>query len=178
MMKFNVIFALLLVFGFSVSAQQKLTPVDTESKVKFDIKNFAINTNGQLSGLRGQIIFDKNKPANSSFDVTADVSTINTDNKKRDNHLRAEDFFDVARYPTIRIIGKPVLVKGNSYVLKGNLTMKNVTKPIEIPFTATAQARGFIFEGAFRINRLDYNVGGESATMADELNITLQVLAQ
>jgi polyisoprenoid-binding protein YceI len=173
-----VIFALLLLIGLSVSAQQKLTPVDAESKVKFVIKNFAINTNGQVSGLKGQIIFDKNKPANSSFDVTADVATINTDNARRDNHLRGEDFFDVARYPTIRITGKPVLVKGNSYILKGSLTMKNVTKPIEIPFTVVPQGSGFIFEGAFRINRLDYKVGGESATMADELNITLQVLAQ
>lgn len=178
MMKFNVIFSLLLIVGLSVCAQQKLTPVDAESKVKFVIKNFGINTDGQLSGLKGQIIFDKKKPANSSFDVTADISTINTDNKKRDNHLRAEDFFDATRYPDIRIIGKPVLVKGNSYILKGNLTIKNVTKPIEIPFTVTAKSRGFIFEGAFRINRLDFNVGGKSATMSDELNVNLQVLAQ
>jgi polyisoprenoid-binding protein YceI len=177
-MKFNVIFTGLLLICLSVCAQQKLVPVDAGSKVKFVIKNFAINTNGQVSGLKGQIIFDKNKPANSSFDVSADVSTINTDNTKRDNHLRSEDFFDVAHYPTMRITGKPVLVKGNEYILKGNLTIKNITKPIEIPFTAVPQATGFIFEGAFRINRLDYTVGRESATMADELNISLQVLAQ
>jgi polyisoprenoid-binding protein YceI len=177
-MKFNVIFSLLLMFGLSVCAQQKLTPVDAESKVKFVIKNFGINTNGQLSGLKGQIIFDKKKPANSSFDVTVDVSTINTDNTKRDNHLRAADFFDVTLYPTIRIVGKPVLVTGNSYILKGNLTMKNVTRPIEIPFTVTAQTLGFIFEGAFQINRLDFNVGGKSSTMSDELHVTLHVLAQ
>jgi polyisoprenoid-binding protein YceI len=177
-MKFNVIFTLILMIGISADAQQKLTPVDAESKVKFVIKNFAINTEGQLSGLKGQIIFDKKKPANSSFDVTVEVSTINTDNKKRDNHLQAADFFDAARYPAIRISGKPLLVKGNAYILKGNLTIKDVTKPIEIPFTLTPRVRGFFFEGAFSINRLDFNVGSKSATMANELNVTLQVLAQ
>jgi polyisoprenoid-binding protein YceI len=161
-----------------VPAQQKLTPVDASSKVNFVIKNFAINTNGQLSGLKGQIIFDRNDLAKSSFDISVDVATINTDNARRDKHLKAEDFFDVARYPVIRIVGRAVTVAGNSYVLKGNLTIKNITKAVEIPFTATAQGRGVVFEGAFRINRLDYSVGKESATMADELNITLKVLAE
>ena len=56
--------------------------------------------------------------------------------------------------------------------------MKNVTKPIEFPFTVTPQSNGFMFEGTFSINRLDFNVGSKSATMADELHVTLQVLAQ
>jgi polyisoprenoid-binding protein YceI len=167
-----------LLCGLFVSAQQKLTPVDASSQVHFTIKNFAINTNGKLSGLKGQIVFDRNKPANSSFDITADVASINTDNNKRDNHLRAEDFFDAARYPVIRITGKAINVAANSYLLKGNLTIKNITKAIEIPFTTTPQGKGLLFEGAFRINRLDYTVGKESATMADELTITLKVLAE
>lgn len=178
MMKFKLVLFLLLNVCLTAAAQKKLAPVDASSKVQFTIKNFAINTNGQLKGLKGEIVFDKAKPASSSFDVTADVSSIDTDNKKRDNHLRAEDFFNAARYPTIRIWGKPVPVKDNSYILKGNLTIKDITKPIEIPFTVVPQSNGYLFEGAFRINRLDYKVGGESATMADELNITLQVLAQ
>ncbi len=167
-----------LVVGYIAPAQQKLIPVDASSKVEFTIKNFAINTNGQLSGLQGQIIFDRNNLARSSFDISVDVTTINTDNARRDKHLKAEDFFDAARYPVIRMVGKAFTVAGNSYLLKSNLTIKNITKAVEIPFTATPQGKGFVFEGAFRINRLDYSVGKESATMADELNIVLKVLAE
>ncbi len=172
------ILASFLLAGYLAPAQQKLTPVDASSQVQFTIKNFAINTNGQLSGLKGQIIFDRNKPANSSFDITMEVASINTDNSRRDNHLRAADFFDAARYPAIRITGKAALVAGNSYVLKGNLTIKNVTKAIEIPFTVSPQGKGLLFDGGFRINRLDYTIGKKSATMADELTIMLKVLAE
>lgn len=175
----KIFYLFVFLFGAQLAtAQQKLTPVDASSKVQFTIKNFAINTNGQLSGLKGQIIYDRNNPAYSSFDISADVTTINTNNAKRDNHLKAEDFFDVARYPVIRIIGKAVAAAANAYVLQGSLTIKNVTKAIEIPFTVTPQGKGFLFNGEFRINRLDYTVGKESATMADELTISLKVLAE
>ena len=164
--------------GHVVQAQQKLTPVDASSKVQFTIKNFGINSNGQLSGLKGEILFDQKKLATSKFDITVDVASINTDNTKRDNHLRAADFFDAAKYPQIHIVGKPFAAGANGFVLKGNLTIKNITRPVEIPFTVSPQGTGLLFDGSFRINRLDYTVGGESATMADELGITLKVLAQ
>ena len=167
-----------LLFAMVVQAQQKLMPVDTDSKVQFVIRNFGINTDGQISGLKGQIIFDKNKLAKSSFDITAEVSSINTDNKKRDNHLRAADYFDVASFPVMHITGKPLLVKGNAYILKGSLTIKDVTKPIEIPFTATPRQNKFSFIGNFKINRLDYHIGDKSAILSDDVKITFQVLAQ
>ncbi|HSN60324.1 MAG TPA: YceI family protein [Ferruginibacter sp.] len=178
MIKNSLFLFVIMLFSFAVSAQQKLTPVDTVSKVHFLIRNFGINTGGDLSGLKGQIVFDTKNPANSKFDISVDVATIDTDNKRRDNHLRNDDYFDVAKYPRIAIIGKPVFVSGNSWILKGMLTIKDVTNPIEIPFTATPQPSGFLFEGAFTINRLHYHVGGESATMSDEVNVTLKILAK
>ena len=168
----------ILLFSYAVSAQQKLTPVDAESKVHFVIRNFGINTGGDLTGLKGQIVFDIKNPANSKFDISVDVATIDTDNKKRDNHLRNDDYFDVAKYPIIRINGKPDFVNNNSWILKAMLTIKDVSKPVEIPFTITPLPSGFLFEGAFAINRLHYRVGGESATMSDDVNITLKILAK
>lgn len=169
---------LVLTLGYQSQAQQKLKPVADSSKVQFTIKNFGINSNGQLSGLKGEILFDQKKLAASNFDITVDASSINTQNTKRDNHLRAPDFFDAAKYPQIRITGKPFAAGPNAYVLKGNLTIKNVTRPVEIPFTVARQGKGLLFSGSFRINRLDYTIGGNSATMADELSIDLKVLAQ
>ncbi len=178
MMKTIGILSFFLLFNLCVSAQQKLVPVDAESKVHFVIRNFGIGTGGDLKGLKGQIIFDKNNIAASSFDITVDVSTIDTESDMRDNHLLKADYFDVAKYPTIRITGRNISASGNGYILKANLTIKDVTKAIEIPFTATPQKAGYLFEGDFEINRLHYHVGEESATMADKLKITLKVLAK
>ncbi len=177
-MKNILLASFVVLFAMAAQAQQKLVPADAGSKVQFVIRNFGINTNGQISGLKGQVIFDKNKLTKSSFDITAEVSTLNTDNKKRDHHLQAADYFDVERFPLMHITGKPVLVKGNAYILKGNLTIKDVTKAIEIPFTVTPQQNKILFSGAFKINRLQYHVGESSAILADDVKITFQVLAQ
>jgi polyisoprenoid-binding protein YceI len=167
-----------LLVSFLSPNLQKLTPVDAGSKVHFVIRNFGINTGGDFKGLKGQVLFDKNNLTGSSFDISIAVSTIDTDNSKRDNHLRKEAYFDVAHYPTIRIKGKPLLVQESNYILKGTLTIKDITKPIEIPFTVKQQTTGYLFEGAFEMNRLDYKVGAKSAIMADQVKITLQVLAK
>lgn len=168
----------ILLLSFLSPNQQKLTPVDAGSKVHFVIRNFGINTGGDFKGLKGQVFFDKNNLAASSFDISIMVATIDTDNSRRDDHLRKEAYFDVAHYPTIRIKGKPIMVKGNAYILKATLTLKDITKPIEIPFTVKEQTTGYLFEGAFEINRLDYKVGEKSAIMADKVKITLRVLAK
>lgn len=177
-MKNILLASFVLLFAMAAQAQQKLVPAEAGSKVQFVIRNFGINTNGEISGLKGQIIFDKNKMNKSSFDITAEVSSINTDNKKRDHHLLASDYFDVASFPVMRITGKPVLVKGNAYILKGNVTIKDVTKAIEIPFTAIPQQSKILFTGDFKINRVEFHIGDNSATMADDVKITFQVLAQ
>jgi polyisoprenoid-binding protein YceI len=172
-----ILMGVLLVSFLSVN-QQKLTPVDAGSKVHFVIRNFGINTAGDFKGLKGQVLFDKNNLAASFFDISVMVSTIDTDNSRRDNHLREEMYFDVANYPTIHIKGKPLLVKGDTYILKATLTIKDISKPIEIPFTVKQQTTGYLFEGAFEINRLDYRVGEKSRVLANQVKITLRVLAK
>lgn len=178
MIKRSFFFLTIIISCLQGFAQQKLTPVDAESKVHFVIRNFGINTGGDLKGLKGEIIFERNKLSSSNFNITVDVSTIDTDNDMRDNHLLEDDYFDVTKYPTIRISGNKVVASGSSFILKANLTIKDITKAIDIPFTATAQAAGTLFEGAFEINRLDFGVGDKSATMSDKLKVNLKVMAK
>lgn len=177
MMKYNWILLLVCMTGFSAVAQKKLVPVPASGKINFVIKNFGINTNGSITGVKGTIVFDKKDLANSSFDVTADVSTVNTANSRRDNHLKAADYFNATQFPVIRITGKPYRANGDDFILKGTITMKDVTRPVEIPFKATPQQNGFLFKGAFTVNRLHFKVGGKSITLADELKVNLSVLA-
>ena len=177
-MKKCLIFFIALSCNVALRAQQKLTPVAAQSSINFTIRNFGFNTRGDLSGLKGKLYFDKNHLAQSSFDITVDVATINTGNSQRDRHLLAADYFDVAKYPAIRIAGKPVLDKEGKFLFQGTLTIKNITKAIAFPFTLSAQNQGYLFEASFKINRLTYQVGNESAVLSDDLKVMLKVMAK
>ena len=64
------------------------------------------------------------------------------------------------------------------FIFKGNLTIKDVTKPVEFPFTAEGKDGGALFTGEFVINRLDFGVGKESVVLANKIIVTLRAFAK
>ena len=157
----------------------QIHPVEKESGVHFTIKNFGFNVGGSFSDITGDIGFDPANPGDARFDVKVGAASINTDNNMRDGHLRGEDYLDVTNYPYIHFVSvsvRPDKKKG-SYQMNGNLTIRNKTKAIRFPFTAVASGSGYLFEGSFKINRKDFEVGG-SSTISDNLTVTLKVLAR
>ncbi len=177
----NSLFIAVLVFSWlGVFAQKKLSPVSAGSKVHFNIKNFGIGTGGDIQGLKGSIIINPINPSASSADVTVDVKTIDTDNDRRDKHLQASDYFDVATYPQIRLVSTSIkegAIPGN-YIFNGKLTIKDVTDEISFPFTVLPQDNGYLMAGSFSFDRLKYHVGKESKTMGDNVDVTLKIIAQ
>lgn len=171
----------LAVLIFSVSAiwchSQQYKPVDEKSEVKFTIKNFSLNTSGSLNGLKGTINFDPVDFSNSSFNVSVDVSTINTGIDARDNHLKKEDYFDVEKFPVISFVSTDITGSQNDYNVTGKLTIKGTIKTISFPFTVQNQDNGIILTGEFSINRKDFNVGGGSAVLGNNVNVSLKVFA-
>ncbi len=176
---------LLLSIGLSIGvnflfAQGKLAPTDAGSKVHFIIKNFGISVGGDFTGLKGFIQFDATNATAAVINVTADAATVNTDNNKRDGHLKKDDYFDVAKYPTIHIVSSKI-EKGssiNAYLFTGNLTIKGVTKPLNFPFTAIKSATGYLFAGNFEIARRDFNVGGGTFPLSDNVKVSLSIAAK
>jgi len=163
-----------------VFAQPKLTPTDAGSKVHFVIKNFGISVGGDFTGLKGFIEFEAANVTAAVINVTADAATVNTDNNKRDEHLKKDDYFDVAKYPTIHIVSSKI-EKGssiNAYLFSGNLTIKGVTKPLKFPFTATKSGTGYLFAGNFDISRRDFNVGGGTFPLSENVKVSLSILAK
>lgn len=161
-----------------LQAQRTMQPIDANSKIGFNIKNFGMNTDGRLTGLKGSIVFDPANIGASFVDVTVNTTTIDTDNDKRDKHLRGTDYFNVAQFPTIRINGKPSLTKTGTYVLSANLTIRGVSKQMLIPFKATPQNGGWLFTGNFDINRLNFKVGKESMVLSDIVKVSLSIFAK
>jgi polyisoprenoid-binding protein YceI len=162
--------------GSFALAQYK--PIDQGSSVHFVIKNLGFNVNGSLSGLDGKIQFDLGNLNVSSFDVSLDANTINTDNSMRDSHLRNESYFDVKNFPRIHFVSTKVTPsnKEGTLFIFGKLTIKNKTKDISFPFTATTSGEGYVFKGTFKINRKDFEIGG-SSTISNELVVSLNILS-
>jgi polyisoprenoid-binding protein YceI len=176
---------IILCFSFLVvsftAVSQRYNPSDAGSKIHFTIKNFGISTGGDISGLTGNIIFAPSKMGTSIFDVSVNVNTIDTDNEKRDNHLKSADYFNVERYPLITIkstrINKAKAASGK-FIFTGTISMHGISKSLVFPFTATKKGEDYLFAGEFKINRLDYGVGKRSSVLSDAVKVTLSVLAK
>ena len=170
MKKILTILLACILFSYLASAQNTIA----HSAITFKIKNLGITVDGTVGGLQATIHFNPADMVSASIEASADAKTISTDNSMRDDHLRSDEFFDAAKYP--KILLKSVSIKhksGNKYTGQFNLTIKNKSKTVEIPFTYTAKGTLSDFTGSFRINRLDYGIGDTSLTLSDEVTISI-----
>ncbi|AXY74857.1 YceI family protein [Paraflavitalea soli] len=177
-MKKRLLLIIGMLAGLFLYAQEYI-PADNGSSVKFKVKNFGLAVTGTFTGLQGVIVFNATNPPSSNFNVSVDAASIETGINLRNNHLRGEDYFDVKQYPRISFASSRVTAadQTGSFYLVGKLTIRNVTKDIGFPFTATATENGYVFDGNFRVNRHDFKVGG-SNTIADSVSIILHVVAR
>jgi len=168
--------------------EYKIDPV--HSKVGFAVKHMAISTvEGRFTDFNGSILFDDKDPSKSSVSVTIKTSSINTDNTSRDNDLRSANFLEAEKYPEITFKSKSVEKKGNGFVAHGTLTIKNVSKDVDLAFTLngpidTGRGKAMGAEAGLTINRQDYGVtwskslpGGE-LMVANDVTIKINVEAR
>lgn len=150
----------------------------TKSSVTFHIKNLGITVDGTLAGLKGEIRFDPTNLQESKIDASVETNTIDTDNGTRNDHLKSDSYFDAAKYPQITV--RSVSFKhrsGKNYTGTFSLTIKNITKTVEIPFSYVETGNSESFKGNLQINRTDYGVGSKSMVMADDVKIDIDVTA-
>jgi len=181
-MRYFLVLGCFLLSRVDLSAQtegNRFMPADDGSAISFTIRNLGFNTGGSFKGLKGEIFFDPQNPAADSFNVSIDAATVNTGNNMRDDHLRADSYFDVQQYPriTFRSTSVSAADRHGRYTVTGNLTIKGITRTIRFPFLATPLGNDYIFKGSFTINRKDYGVGGTS-TLSNQVTISLTVLAK
>ncbi len=150
-----------------------------DSKVTFKVKNFGVNVNGTLGGLEASIRFSPDDLAKASIEASLDATTINTGIVSRDKHLRKEDYFYVEKYPTIRMQSRSFTQKnGNEYEGIFDLTIRNVTKQVSFPFQFVKEGIKARFKGEFKINRREFEIGGGSLVLGNQVTIQLDVLCQ
>lgn len=147
----------------------------TKSDVSFKIKNLGFNVGGTFSGLQADIKFKPNDLPGSSIEASVASNTVNSDNESRDNHLKSEDYFDVAKYPKITM--KSVSFKrksGSNYTGNFNVTIRDKTKLIEIPFTYVETGNTAQLKGSFMILRTDFGIGGKNLILSNEANVSVE----
>lgn len=146
-----------------------------DAQVRFEIVNSGNTVEGTFSNLSGTILFDPANLTGSSLDVKLEVTTVDTKTAARDKHLRNADFFDVEKFPYISFTSTSITKTAAGYEATGTLTIKDVSKTVTIPFTATQTNTETYFKGDFTINRVDYGVGGSSGGMSQDVTLFLEI---
>ena len=173
MSKKNIL--ILLLFLANCAFAQGNHPVK-RSSVTFQIKNMGFTVNGSIGGVQATIVFDPATPESGVIEASADVATINTDNEMRDHHLRSDSYFDAAKYPKITMRSVTLKHKsGSNYIGQFNVTIKDKTKQLEMPFTYVENAGSETFTGILKLKRSDFGIGGGSMVMSDDVKVTIEV---
>lgn len=133
-------------------------------------------TKGTLSGLKASIDFDQKDPASSKISASVDVKTLNTGDPKKDEHLLSADFFNAEKYPTISFISTSVKAVAGGFIATGNLTIKDSTKTVEMPFKFDEDTNGGgTFQGVLTIFSGDYGVTKKNTSGKDKVVVMLTV---
>ena len=178
------LFLAVAVFALPSLAQDfKIDP--NHSSANFAVKHLLVSTvRGRFAGgVSGTIHLDAQDITKSSVTAEIKTNTVDTDNASRDTDLRSDHFFEVDKYPEIKFQSTKIEQHGEEYVATGNLTIKDVTKQVELPFTLTqAEARGkkkLGIEANLTINRLDYHVNYDpsGAGVSKEVRIEIDLEA-
>ncbi|MFQ5651785.1 MAG: YceI family protein [bacterium] len=157
------VFFCLLMAGF-VLGGEKYQLDGAHSSASFSVKHLVISkTTGRFHHVIGTFEVDENDLTRSTVDVAIKTASIDTDDEKRDGHLKSADFFDVENYPEIRFKSTRIEKAEDGYVMIGTLTIKDVTKEVSFPFNFNGfiEAMGskrFGAEATLTINRQDFNV--------------------
>lgn len=171
-------FLVLLVAGTTVAnAQGKWSLDNSHSEVKFTVQHLVISeVTGNFKKFAGDITASKEDFSDLNVNFTIDATSINTDNERRDQHLRGDDFFSTEKFPEIKFVGKSFKkIEGKKYQLTGDMTIRDVTKTVtlDVVFNGTIKdpwgntKAGFKIIGS--INRFDYGLKWNNATEAGGL---------
>ncbi len=138
------------------------------SSIFFDIRHSLATVRGQFNRISGTLLIDPDNVSESRCDMEVEIKSVNTNNRKRDDHLLSEEFFSAEKYPMAKFQTTEVSpIKDNLFQLKGKLTIKNVTQDVVIPVHYLGEKENPFnpkqlicgFEGQFTIDRLQYHVG-------------------
>lgn len=185
-----ILLALFLSAG-SIDARADAVVYDIDpdhSQVTFKVKHLGIsNVRGGFDLFEGSYSFDDQDPSNSIVETEIVASSINTNKKKRDDHLRSDEFLDVEKFPSITFKSREVKGSGEDLQIIGDLTIHGVTKEVTLDTEYEGSAtdpwgnKRSAFTATTEINRKDFGMTWNKALEAggflvgDNVEITIEV---
>jgi polyisoprenoid-binding protein YceI len=192
MMKRSVLLSGILALAGPLAVAQTSTwvPDKAHSSVDFTILHLGLsNVRGHFGNIGGSITIDDADISKSKVNVTIDVTTVDTGVSMRDNDLKSENFFDVAKFPTATFESTSVAKSGKGLTVNGNLTLHGVTKPVVLevegptgPISGMDKKPHSGFSASTIVSRTAFGLGTKypSSMLGDDvkLNIDLDVAKQ
>jgi polyisoprenoid-binding protein YceI len=160
----------------------------THSEVQFKAKHLVISTvTGYFRSFDGKAISENEDFSDADIEFTIDAASIDTNQEQRDAHLKSADFFDAENYTQLKFKSTSFKKDGGDYILTGNLTIKDITKPITLKVEYGGVATDFYgnlkagFEVLGKVSRKEYGLLWNGITEAgsivvgDEIKLVLNV---
>jgi len=140
------------------------------SEATFQVRHLLTKVRGQFTDFAGTITLDDDNPARSAVDVNIKAASIDTHEAARDTHLRSSDFFAVEEFPTLTFHSTKVVPNGGkTFKVAGDLTIRGVKKPVEVPVAFLGTVKDpwgnekLGFEAEFTVNRKDFGLNWNAA---------------
>ena len=174
-----------VILGSLATYAQTWTVDKAHSKVGFTITHLLLSeVDGNFKTFDAKVTSAKPDLSDAVMEMTADVNSINTENERRDGHLKGADWFDAAKYPTLTFKSTSFKkVEGKKYKATGDLTMHGVTKPVTLDVTLNGpitqeSPRGKQEKAGLKatgtLNRVDFGVGKSGgAVVSEEISINV-----
>ena len=152
---------------------------NSHTSLIFGVSHFGYSfTYGRFNTLTGGFSFDKEAPTESSFKFEIESSSVDTNDAKRDEHLRGPDFFDVKQFPKITFESTSVREVDEGLEMVGNMTMHGVTKEVVIEFKYLGEGKGP--QGKYRcgfsaqamLQRGDFGMKAMAPMIGDDISVT------
>jgi polyisoprenoid-binding protein YceI len=169
----------------AATAQTQTWNIDpNHSAAQFSVRHLGISTvRGAFTKVTGTVQYDAANPTKTAIDASIDANSIDTRVEMRDNDLRSEHFFNVAKFPTLTFKSKKVEAAGAGKLkITGDLTIKGVTKEavlnVDVPAAPIKDPWGNQRMGtsaSTQINRQDYGVSAASGVVGDDIPITIDL---
>ena len=181
--------SLLALPPLSVQAEMTWWDIDPDhSIIEFRVSHMVVSkTSGRFMDYKGFVVMDTDTKSFKAIEATIQTTSINTNQEKRDTHLRNSDFLDVKQFPTMTYKMKSYQKEGDTYTVVGHLTLRGVTKEVTLTGTFNGATKdpwgntraGFTADGT--LNRKDFDMvwnktldnGG--LVVGDEVQIHLDI---
>jgi polyisoprenoid-binding protein YceI len=171
-----------LFFGLgSVVKADDYTIDAVHSGVSFQISHLGLAyIHGRFDDFGGSFTIDTSDPTKSAFSLSIKSQSVDTNNSKRDDHLRSPEFFNVKQFPTISFTSKTVKPIDGGYEVTGDLTLRGETKPVTFSLKGggsaefpTGVSRTGFSTSQIVIKRSDFGVGKPMPMLGDEVYVSI-----